>query len=255
MIMKLSCSLIFCVLSVNVLAVDMVNALPRVRVVRGDMAGFTAQFGGGNNASVSFVTQDQGGRPLGNVAVDEVSGSLVWSLDSGGVSPGQHLVELVRMNDGSVSDRKQLVLDVVEATAKQQWRQHYFGNSHAGDAAADDADPDHDGMVNMAEFALGLNPRKGGEAVAGAEMDTSGEGGGVVGMRAVFKRRKDYIEQGLRYTVEFSSNLLDWTQSSHLPQVLSDEGDLERVSLSFPILPDGTQSTFFRIRVEESSPN
>lgn len=252
---KLSIFGLFTTLSVPLAAVDMVNAVPRVRVVQGDLASFTAQFAGGNGESVTFLANDASGHELGQVAVDEESGGLIWSFDSEGTLPGQHQVELVTMSDGSISDRKQFILDVVAATAKQQWRQNHFGSSQAGGVAEDDADPDHDGMVNKAEFALGLNPKKSGETVAGAEMDTSGESGGVVGMRAVFRRRKDHLEQGLRYTVEFSSNLRDWTPSSHLPQVLSDEGDIDRVGLSFPVLPDGTQSTFFRIRVEELNLN
>jgi hypothetical protein len=38
------------------------------------------------------------------------------------------------------------------------WRQFYFGTSASEGSAADFADPDGDGMVNLVEFALGGNP-------------------------------------------------------------------------------------------------
>jgi hypothetical protein len=39
-----------------------------------------------------------------------------------------------------------------------EWRQRFFGSS-AGAEAADDADPDGDGMSNVAEFLAGTDPR------------------------------------------------------------------------------------------------
>lgn len=46
-------------------------------------------------------------------------------------------------------------------TALEQWRQTHFGNTtNAGDAA-DTADYDKDGLVNLVEFAFGQNPKSG----------------------------------------------------------------------------------------------
>jgi hypothetical protein len=46
----------------------------------------------------------------------------------------------------------------VSGTPTQLWRQQYFGNVLATGNAADDADPDSDGVSNLMEYALGMNP-------------------------------------------------------------------------------------------------
>ncbi|MBK8038221.1 MAG: choice-of-anchor D domain-containing protein [Verrucomicrobiaceae bacterium] len=43
-------------------------------------------------------------------------------------------------------------------TAFETWRQTHFGTTTNTGNAADDADPDHDGIQNLAEFAFGLDP-------------------------------------------------------------------------------------------------
>jgi hypothetical protein len=40
----------------------------------------------------------------------------------------------------------------------QAWREHYFHTPDNSGDAADDADPDHDGLTNFTEFAFGLSP-------------------------------------------------------------------------------------------------
>jgi hypothetical protein len=43
-------------------------------------------------------------------------------------------------------------------TAQQSWRQTFFGITTNTGNAADNADPDDDGMTNLAEYAAGTNP-------------------------------------------------------------------------------------------------
>lgn len=43
-------------------------------------------------------------------------------------------------------------------TAIQSWTQTYFGTTTSTGTAADDADPDKDGLANLIEYAFGLNP-------------------------------------------------------------------------------------------------
>ena len=46
-------------------------------------------------------------------------------------------------------------------SALEAWRLQYFGVSTNTAAAADDADPDNDGLTNLVEFAFGLSPVNG----------------------------------------------------------------------------------------------
>jgi hypothetical protein len=43
-------------------------------------------------------------------------------------------------------------------TAAESWRKQYFQTAANSGAAADDADPDQDGLANLLERALGTNP-------------------------------------------------------------------------------------------------
>ena len=40
----------------------------------------------------------------------------------------------------------------------QSWRYQYFGVTESTGSAADNADPDHDGLENLVEYAFGMNP-------------------------------------------------------------------------------------------------
>lgn len=48
--------------------------------------------------------------------------------------------------------------DAPELSPCESWRQQNFGSSANSGNGADDADPDHDGRVNLLEYALGFNP-------------------------------------------------------------------------------------------------
>ncbi len=51
-----------------------------------------------------------------------------------------------------------LEISALEPTRIEQWRAVFFATTNNSGRAADDADPDGDGIVNLMEYALGLNP-------------------------------------------------------------------------------------------------
>ena len=221
-------------------------------MVQGDVATLTAQFGGGSGVQPTFTVQNvSNGQTMGQVVQDGASGSLQWSFDSAQAAPDQQqIVELIASTEGSVSDRKRFVVEVVKATPRQQWLQQFFGSSAEVPAAADAADPDKDGRSNFEEFAFGSNPNSGADAQAVSVEAPAGSEAGAA-MRAVFRRRKDHAAAGLSYQVEFSSDLSDWTPSEASPAVISGDETIEQVGLEFPILPNGRQARFFRINVQQ----
>ena len=226
--------------AVKLTAVDVVNALPRVRVVQGDVATLDAQFGGGSDAQPTFTVQNVStGQTMGQV-LQSTSGSLQWSFDSTVAAPDQQsVVELISMAE-------------VQSTTRQRWLQQFFGSSAEVPEAAITADPDGDGRSNFEEFAFGSNPNSGTDAQPVSVEAVSGSGAGEV-MRAVFRRRMDRAAEGLSYQVEFSSDLIDWALSESSPTIISQVGTFEQVGLIFPVLPNGRQARFFRINIQQQS--
>lgn len=57
------------------------------------------------------------------------------------------------------------------------WRQQYFGSTANTGSAADMADPDHDGLVNMLEYAMGRSPlvAEGGQPIGTQVQNISGQ--------------------------------------------------------------------------------
>jgi hypothetical protein len=62
---------------------------------------------------------------------------------------------------GAVSNRLAFVeISATEPTSIAQWRALYFGTTNDTATAANDADPDTDGLPNLVEYALGLDPTR-----------------------------------------------------------------------------------------------
>jgi hypothetical protein len=152
-------------------------------------------------------------------------------------------------------------------TATENWRRQYFQTAaNAGDAA-DDADPDRDGFVNLLERALGTDPTDAksgppaliynGTFAGGATLIAAGQpivqvenGPNNSDIRALFSRRKDMQQPGgIAMQVQFKADLADaqWVDNLVNPTVLADDGTLQIVSVPFPLLPDGRQAKFVRL--------
>jgi hypothetical protein len=85
---------------------------------------------------------------LGNAA--RIPGG--WEL-SGLTLPASGTLRAQAYAGGSVMESITPILTVLES-----WRLQHFNTSSSTGDAADDADPDHDGLTNFAEFAFGLSP-------------------------------------------------------------------------------------------------
>jgi autotransporter-associated beta strand protein len=130
-----------------------------------------------------------------------------------------------------------------------------------GGAGGKTANPDSDSLNNLLEYAFGTDPLAvtGDLVYSGGSLTTPGkpileEVGGV--WYAVFTRRKDHVDAGLTYSVEFSSDLSPWTASAVGATVVASDSLLEVVRVPFPNLvssDSGPQKPrFFQVKVTSS---
>ena len=90
----------------------------------------------------------------------------------------------------------------VFATAIEVWRFDHFGTNANVGSAADDADPDSDGLKNLVEYALGSDPLLSSAAAAPVAVIS----GGSLSMNIT----QPPGVSGITYGAEWSPNLADW---------------------------------------------
>lgn len=138
--------------------------------------------------------------------------------------------------------------------------QHYvesFGleldSNHPG------ADPDHDLLTNLEEFAYGLDPARSdhrtlqvddlaGSFLKGLPLTIGSDESSRFSLRYV--RRIDHLAAGLSYNLQFSADLLAWEDSGTLPAVLLQDlvTGCELVQVDYP-LTDGGNAQFYRMLI------
>lgn len=145
---------------------------------------------------------------------------------------------------------------VMPASALMQWRYQNFNLMMGTGDASDQADPDHDGLQNLAEFALGSNPLTSSvwdvatstaETSPAIEYSQPSGGLGTIGV--------SYAASGVRIAVESSANGLDWLSGeTHVEWTGFREparAGMERVRVR-AISPAfiASPKVFFRLRME-----
>lgn len=126
-------------------------------------------------------------------------------------------------------------------TVLETWRQTWFGiTTNTGDAA-DDADSDHDGLLNVMEFALGLNPTTASTPV----FQTTLTGDNI---EFTYTRSTAAVLAGKTFHVPWTETLngLDWSETGTTEQILSDNGTTQTVKA---IIPSGASGHRF-VRLE-----
>jgi hypothetical protein len=140
---------------------------------------------------------------------------------------------------GTASDTL-IILDA--RTGLENWRFDQFGTYENTGDAADSADPDHDGIQNLMEFALGLDPEQPSTLPAALVMNGAQ-------MEYTYTRSKAALGE-VSFTVERSDSLSlpDWTAAdvTEITPPLADNGITQTVKVT---LPAGNGHRFIRLRV------
>jgi hypothetical protein len=134
------------------------------------------------------------------------------------------------------------VTDEPAYTHQQEWRFANFGSYASENAAADAADPDHDGLSNLLEYALGLNPNASGTFPANLALNGAN-------LEYTYSRSIAAKDNGVAYQIEWSDSLEagSWSHETVSEEITSTEGALETVKASVPAGNNGKR--FLRLRV------
>lgn len=125
---------------------------------------------------------------------------------------------------------------------QQGWRQTYFGSSANEGNAADTFDHDGDGIVNLLEWATGLNPTI--NSTLPASSTVSG-----TDIEYHYTRLVAAIAAGAVFTVEWNDTLspVGWSSAGVVETILSDNGTIQQVKATLPAGSSGKR--FVRLRV------
>ena len=120
------------------------------------------------------------------------------------------------------------------------WSLHEFTDTQLADPAfgTASADPDHDGVPNLAEFALGGDPLTADGSTLALQSASSASA-----FTLTFRERKNLGD--VQYWFERSTDLVSWAEVT--PSSLVTVGDLPEVYLRAAAFPVQSQASFFRL--------
>jgi len=130
---------------------------------------------------------------------------------------------------------------------REAWRQRHFGTEANVGPAADEADPDGDGLTNFAEFAGGSDPNQASESPLKLPGGTAASE-----FTMAFVRNREAMESGVVWVVEWSDTLSAagaWSNTGVEYSVLSESATAQHVLARVPLGPQGRR--FARLRISQ----
>ena len=123
-----------------------------------------------------------------------------------------------------------------------QWRHGQFSASELTNPAisGDTADPDLDGLSNLAEYSLGLSPKSADAANSLAAQIVNGR------LSLTYPRRKKATDVSV--VAEGSHDLHAWSSGAVEFVSKQDDGDLERITVRLATPPEQAPQGFLRLR-------
>ena len=125
------------------------------------------------------------------------------------------------------------------------WKNQWFTSAELVDPSisGDNADPDGDGLPNLLEYALGLNPRVRSNPPA---LQTAADNGVL---SVTYVRSKSASDVNL--VIESSTDLHTWNSGvmfTNPPEVIADDGTNQTIRVTAP-QPSSVSQTFLRLKV------
>jgi alpha-tubulin suppressor-like RCC1 family protein len=182
----------------------------------------------GTNVSGTPATLAGASATAASVTVTGLSPSTTYHFRLDGVS--------------AVGSRSGADLTFTTLSLLQNWRQMNFGTSANSGSTADAGDYDGDGIPNLLEYALNLNPQVADKLpVAAAVNGTNFE--------YSYSRSTGAVNAGAAFVVECSDTLAagSWSSSGVVQTVLSDDGTTQQVKAVIPV--NAANTKFVRLSV------
>ncbi len=145
----------------------------------------------------------------------------------------------IRITDPhGLSAESLLVIEVAAPSSPiETWRLLHFGEDFENPAiAGDDADPDGDGLSNLVEYALGLDPKSPSASPAAARE----------GDRFAIFYTLDLLAVGVTVEPEWSAGLSTWESDGILIETLGEEDSIRSMKAS---IPAAGNTAFLRLKV------
>ncbi|MBI2511328.1 MAG: immunoglobulin domain-containing protein [Opitutae bacterium] len=172
-----------------------------------------------------------------NAALAGATAATLTLADAQDANEGAYTVVL-GLDDGSfvVSSPYTLTVDL---SPRQTWRQQNFGTIANTGNAADSADPDSDGLSNLVEYALGLDPNV-ASATGAPAMSTDDT-------NWVYTYTRPASRADLAYDVEASTDLATWSANGVTHTLVSTTGGVSTYTATYPRA--SADKLFFRLKI------
>ncbi len=167
-----------------------------------------------------------------------------FSLPTGGLAPSTNYSYRVYAIDSAGNTYLSGTSAFTTPTVLQNWRQTFFGTTQGRDTAADNSDPDGDGVPNLVEFATGKNPTT---ASSAASSSTSISSSGTLDY--TYTRSLDALNSGTTFIVEWNDTLdpAQWSSAGVTETVLSDNGLIQQVKATMPAGATGRRFVHLKV--------
>jgi len=173
----------------------------------------------------------------GEVAIDGATSATYTVPTTTTDDAGDYTVRVTDYYGATTSDIATIVVET--PMTLPSWRLTYFGITDNAGPAADTADPDQDGLNNLLEYALGLDPTS--ASTAGAPQAAASDGNWTY----TFTRPTNRSD--LAYAVEVSTDLVSWTTKGVSVGQLASQGGVATYQATYPQAQ--AAKLFFRLKI------
>jgi hypothetical protein len=191
--------------------------------------------GGNANGSPNGIVRNQSN------AAPNFEKRVIWPDTITIRPPRLSAIQLLAGNPDNLALAATRGLDFFQATTFAGWKQNYFTAEQLNDPtiSGDSADPDHDGLPNLLEYAFGLDPT--------TPSTTNRPYSTLDSNYLSLIYTKVLAATDLTYTIEESTDLSNWVTVTPVNEdpVLMDDGFIQTIKASRPRTDAGSAGKLF----------